>query len=378
VSQVVSTSPRSDAAEERLKDRSRLSTVLEQPALWVAVLDILLILLFGAISPGHVFFNAGNFTNMALDSAQIVLIAAGLALLLGAGELDISVGANIILASVVGAKTMVAVAGSPEQVAQGIYPHLGRGLAAGIAVAVVAGSAFGLVNAFVVTQMRVNSFIATLGTLGIGTGAALVISGGTNVENVPPSLQTGFGVRAVWGIPLPALVTLICVVVLWLLVTKTRFGIHTLAIGSSRQAASRAGIRIERHVMTLFVIVGLLAGVAAVFDLSRFSTTNLSGHQTNALSAIAGAVIGGTKLFGGRVSITGAVFGAILASILETGLIIQGFSPFYQLIVVGITLIVAVYIRGGDAEGHERVPFGTRLHRLLHTSTKTRGERNEA
>ena len=364
-------------ADARIKSRSRWSALADQPALWVALLDVALVLLFGAISPGHVFFNAGNFTNMALDSAQIVLIAAGLAMLLGAGELDISVGANIILASVLGGKAMVAVAGTPEEVVQGIYPHLIRGLVVGMVVALLSGIAFGIVNAFVVTVMRVNSFIATLGTLGIGTGAALVISGGTNVESIPPSLQTGFGVRAVWGIPLPALVTLACVVVLWFLVTKTRYGIHTLAIGSSREAASRAGIRIERHVVSLFVIVGLLAGIASIFDLSRFSTTNLSGHQSDALAAIAGAVIGGTKLFGGRVSITGAVFGAILASVLQTGLIIQGFSPFYQLIVVGITLIVAVYIRGGDAEGQARATFGTQIQRILRKRTQKRGERDE-
>ena len=84
MSEAASVVQRDEEAEERLKSRSRISSLVEQPALWVAVLDVLLVLLFGAISPGHVFFNADNFTNMALDSAQIVLIAAGLALLLGA------------------------------------------------------------------------------------------------------------------------------------------------------------------------------------------------------------------------------------------------------------------------------------------------------
>jgi ribose transport system permease protein len=96
--------------------------------------------------------------------------------------------------------------------------------------------------------------------------------------------------------------------------------------------------------------MGFLAGIAAVIDLSRFATTNLAGHQTDALAAIAGAVIGGTALFGGSVSIPGAVLGAILAVILETGLIIQGLQPFYQLIAVGVVLIGAVYIRGRQVE----------------------------
>ena len=151
---------------------------------------------------------------------------------------------------------------------------------------------------------------------------------------------------------------------------RRAYGMHTLAIGSSRQAAERAGVSIDLHVVSLFVLVGLLAGIAGVFDLSRFATTNLSGHQTDALSAIAGAVIGGTKLFGGRASVIGAVFGATLAVILETGLVIQGLSPFYQLIAVGVVLIVAVYIRGSDeTDGKRR---GAALRML---TTRARGGR---
>jgi ribose transport system permease protein len=215
------------------------------------------------------------------------------------------------------------------------------------------------VNGLIVTRMRVNSFITTLGTLGIGTGIALVVTGGTNLEDVPPGFQTDFGVKNVfWQVPAPVLVALVIIAVLWFVMAKTRFGLRTVAIGSSREAATRAGLKTSLHVLILFVLMGALAGVAGVIDLSRFSTTNLSGHQTDALSAIAGAVIGGTSLFGGRVSIVGAVFGAILASILETGLVIQGLDPFYQLIAVGVVLIVAVYIRGRDVEGKRGVLRG--------------------
>src|SRR5262249_12267278 len=152
-------------------------------------------------------------------------------------------------------------------------------------------------------------------------------------------------------IPVPVLVAIAVVAVLWFVMAKTRFGLRTVAIGSSREAATRAGLKTSMHVLTLFVVVGAVAGVEIMVGLSRFSTTNRSGHQTDALWAIAGAVIGGTRLFGGRVSIVGAVFGAILASILETGLVIQGLDPFYQLIAVGVVLIVAVWIRGRDTDG---------------------------
>jgi ribose transport system permease protein len=335
--------------DDRIKHASRVQRWLELPALWIALVDIVLILLFGATSPNHVFFNSGNFTDMGLDSAEVVLLAVGISYLLGAAELDISIGANVILASVFGGEVMVDLSGSPSQVALGNYPTLTVGIIAGIGVALLSGVIFGLVNAFIVTVMRVNSFITTLGTFGIGTGLAFVVANGNNIQNIPTSLQSRFGVATFVGIPLPALVTIIVVVLLWVLLARTRYGLRTVAIGSSRQAAERAGIPIRLHLVSLFALMGLLAGIAAIFDISRFATTNISGHQTDALSAIAGAVIGGTNLFGGRVSIPGTVFGAILAVILETGLVIQGFSAFYQLIVVGVVLIFAVYIRGEEA-----------------------------
>jgi ribose transport system permease protein len=336
--------------EEHFRTPSALRKLASHPAFWIALIDVALMLIFGAISPDHVFFNGTNFTNMALDSAQVVLIAVGIALLLGACELDISVGANVILSSVVGGKVMAALAATQEEAFEGTYPNLALALAVGIPAALATGCLFGLVNGLIVTRLRVNSFITTLGTLGIGTGLALVLTNGANIEFIPTPLQASFGVNTLFGIPLPAIVTAVAVAVIWLLLVKTRFGLHTIAIGSSREAAARAGLPIDRHILLLFVILGLLAGIAGVMDLSRFATTNLAGHQTDALAAIAGAVIGGTALFGGAVSIPGAVFGAVLAVILQTGLVIQGLQPFYQLIAVGAVLIVAVYIRGRQVE----------------------------
>jgi ribose transport system permease protein len=334
----------------RFRTTSTMRTLSAHPALWILLFDVALILIFGAISPRHAFFNKANFTDMALDSAQVVMIAAAISLLLGAGELDISVGANVILSSVVGGKIMVALAATSDQALNGQYPHLALALLVGIPACLATGCVFGLVNGLIVTKLGVNSFITTLGTLGIGTGIALVLAGGADIEGIPTPFQTAFGVNTFFSVPLPAIVTVVIVLFAWFLVAKTRFGLTVLAIGSSRVTASRAGLRIDRHLIALFVFVGFCAGIAGVIDLSRFATTNLAGHQTDALAAIAGAVIGGTALFGGSVSVPGAVFGAILAVILETGLVIQGLSPFYQLIAVGVILIGAVYVRGQQTE----------------------------
>ena len=315
----------------------------------IAVVDVLAVLTFTFLSPDHVFFEVATFTNVALSAAQIVLLGIGAAFLLGAGEFDLSLGANVMLSSVVGAKVMQAMGGADE--AGSITT-----IAAGVLACVICGGLFGAINGLIVTQFRVNALIGTLGMLGVGTGLGYVISNGTDI-GAPTRLQASFGIRNVLGsIPLPAVVTTLCAVLGFLVLTQTRFGVLTLAAGSSREATIRSGLPVKRHIFKIFVMAGALAGIAAVMDISRYTTTNIAGHQTDALSAIAGAVIGGTALFGGRVSIGGTVLGCLLPVILAVGLVLQGLPPFYQQIAVGIVLIVAVAIRSRDTAEQTQVP----------------------
>ncbi|MGH7122475.1 MAG: ABC transporter permease [Acetobacteraceae bacterium] len=297
---------------------------------------------------------------MALDGSESVLLCIGSAFLLGAGELDISIGANVILSSVVGGKAMAAI-GSP----------LAASLI-GAAACILCGAAVGAFNALVVTRLRVTSFITTLASLGIVTGIAYVLTNGYNISNVPLALQSDFGVAKLGGfLPYPALTALAFALVSWFVLSRTQFGLHTLALGSSREAAVRAGINVRRRLMALFMLAGGAAGVCGFIDLSRYASTNLSGHQTDALAAIAGAVIGGTNLFGGRISIAGAVFGALLAVILQDGLVVVGLAAFYQLIAVGIVLIAAVSVREFAGSGDSTTPFSTRLIALLYGHAPT-------
>jgi ribose transport system permease protein len=190
----------------------------------------------------------------------------------------------------------------------------------------------------------VNSLIATLAMLGIATGVADLLTNGTDLSNIPQGLQYDFGIRLVFGVPLPALIALVIWLVAWTGIATTRYGMRLLAMGSSRDAAVRAGLRVNRQLTSTFVLVGGLAGLAGLFDLTRFATTNLSGHTTDALAALTAAVIGGTSLFGGHISMPGVLAGALLAVILQDGLIIIGVSAFYQLVAIGVVLIVAVTI----------------------------------
>lgn len=319
--------------------------LLDTTSFWMCVLLLGLVAVFSAISPDNVFFSVNNLFTVALNAAQLVLIAAGMTYLLAARQLDLSVGSNIILSSVLAGKTITALAGTPEQVMYGDYPYLWPAICAGAVVAFVSGGIFGAINGLLVTRLKLSSFLVTLATTSIGLGTALVITHGANVPNIPRALQLEFALRRVAGvIPLPVLIVGVVCVVLWFVLAKTRFGAHTVAIGSSPEAAGRAGIDVDRHVMRLFVMTGVLAGGAAMLDISRFATTNISGHHTDALQAIAASVIGGTSLFGGVASMVGTVVGALIPAVLATGLVIMRVDSFYQLIAVGAIVIIAVAI----------------------------------
>lgn len=314
-------------------------------AFLIAVVVLALMILFSVISPSGSFLSAGNFRNLALDSAQLILIAVGMTFLVGAGELDLSVGANIVLSSVVGAKVMTAVGGSPEEVLAGTYPNLGAAIVLGVLTSLVTGVLFGIANAVLVNLLRMSSFIVTLAMMSVGTGLAYIITGGINVSSLPRELQRGFGAADLFGlVPVPAVIAVLVGIVGWYVLTRLRLGVHTLGMGSSIKAAERAGVRVTRLRIKLFGAMGLIAGLVGFIELSRFMTTNIQGHTGDALAAIAAVVIGGTSLFGGRASVPGSMIAAIIPAVLINGLVILRVGSFYQLVVTGVILLIAVGI----------------------------------
>ena len=331
--------------ETERQEQTLAQRVLGSTAFWMLLVLVVLVLVFGALSREWTMLRFSNFQNMALSASVVMLLAVGMTFVLGAGEFDLSIGANVMLSSVVAAKVMTAVAGTFDEVRLGVYPNLGLGILAGVLAGIATGAAFGLVNGLVTTRLRLSSFIVTLATMGVGTGLAFVLSGGVNVPFVPRVIQTGFGALRLEGlVPVPIVLVFIIALVCWYVLNSTRFGLRTLAIGSLREAATRAGINVRNHVLILFVLMGTFAGLAGILDLSRFATTNVGGYQTTALAAIAAVVIGGTSLYGGRASIGGSMVGALIPTVLATGLVIIGVESFYQLMVVGLILVIAVFV----------------------------------
>ena len=323
----------------------RFYTTLHSSPARVGLVVVIMVLAFGWLSPNRAFFRVDNLFSVALNASLSMLMAAAMTFLLAARELDLSIGTNLVFCSVIAARTITYLGGSPEEVATGHYPYLSWAILAGIFAALAAGCLFGLVNGLLVTRLGINSFIVTLATMGIGLGVALVLSGGRNVPYLPRTLQLDFGIRKLFGVlPAPLALVLCLCAILWFLLRFTRFGLYTLAVGSSREAAERAGIEIRSHILKLFMLMGLICGVAALLDISRFGSTNIEGHQTENLRAIAAVVIGGTSMFGGVATVAGSMIGSLIPVILGTGLVILRTDPFYQLILVGLLLIVAVYL----------------------------------
>jgi ribose transport system permease protein len=311
--------------------------MLTNRATAILILDVILFLIFTAIKP--VFASLDSVQTLLLSGTEALLLAVGLSMLLGAGIFDLSLGANLVLSSVVGGEALKAMA---PQSAAGAYPNFVLAFIVSLVVCILTGAVYGLVNGLLIAYGRMNALIVTLGTLGIGSGLAYVISGGSDVSPLPAPIEQDFGLRTVADIPVVALIAILIAIALWLCVKYTEFGMRTEAIGSSRLSAERVGIKVPGHLLRLTILAGALAGLAGFVDLSHFASTSLAGHANDALNAVTAAVIGGTLLEGGKISIPGAVWGTGLAVILQGGLVIAGVSSYYQLIAVGTVLILAV------------------------------------
>lgn len=232
--------------------RERLARARTATAFWLTLFIVLIAAGFGLASTleygSPVYLKVDNLLSIGLNASQIMVLAVGMTFLLGAGHLDLSVGQSLILASVLSAKVMVAVGGAPEEVASGQYPNLGLAIVLGVATAIVAGAGLGLLNGLLVTRLRLSSFIVTLATSGIAYGVALVLTSAANVPYIPDQIQQGFGGLKLGGVvPAPLALALGISAALWWTLRRTRFGMRTLALGSSTEAAIRAGVDVRAH-----------------------------------------------------------------------------------------------------------------------------------
>lgn len=301
--------------------------------IWIAGILLAIIVVFAILQPAD-FASGSNIRNIAVDASVLLVLAVGATYVIITAGIDLSVGSVLVFAAVVSAKAMNAVGGDGAGV-----------ILLGLAVALAGGLAWGVINGVLITFARIPPFVVTLGTLGMALGAALLITGGVDERSVPPKLVDTIGIGELFGqIPWLVVIAAGVALVFGVILAMTRFGRHTYAIGSNAEAATRAGINVNHHLIKIYALAGLLAGLGGFLTLARFGTTTVSGHATDNLSAIAAVVIGGTSLFGGVGTIVGTVVGVFIPAVLQNGFIITGVQPFWQQVAIGAVLIAAVYL----------------------------------
>lgn len=310
---------------------------------WIFLFLLGLVAYFSLTTPEHVFFGADNFKTIGLDTSVVILLAIGQTFVIITAGIDLSVGGILLLSGVAGGLVMLELSGTEAQTANLQYPNAGVAVPVGVAVTLVVGTFCGLVNGLIITRLKMPPFIVTLGTLGITFGAADLLAGGTSLVSVPTSFQDTVGNGKLLGLFVPVYIALAFVIIAHVVLRHTRFGRYTEAVGSNAEGSRRTGINVDRHVVKVYTLTGFLCGVAAMIDLARFGTMNLAAHSTDNLNSIAAVVMGGTSLFGGVGTILGTVVGAFIPTVLQNGLVISAVDPFWQQVLVGVMIIVAVY-----------------------------------
>ena len=304
--------------------------------LWVGVILVGLVVAFSVLHPGA-FLTLFNIQELFIQLCLLLLLAVGMTFVIITGGIDLSVGTVLIFSGVVSAELMQSLGGG-DATKDGVGVIL-----LGLVVSIAAGGVWGLVNGWLVAYANVPPLIVTLGSFGAALGVADLITDGNDVRTVPSALRNTVGSGTFFYIPY--LVIIVAVITLffgWLLHT-TKFGRYTYAVGSNPEAARRVGIPLKKQLLWVYLLTGLLAGVAGFLSLAFFGTTTVAGHTTDNLSAISGVVLGGTSLFGGSGVLLGTVFGTFIPQVLSSGFVISGVPPFWQPVAVAIVLVAAVW-----------------------------------
>jgi predicted ABC-type sugar transport system permease subunit len=277
--------------------------------------------------------NGFNLQSIAMFASAPLLLGLGQTFVIISGGIDLSVGFVMGLCAVIMARVMQTMAGLPPGIA------LGCGLLAAFAVALVPGT----INGFLIARLRVPAFIGTLGMFGVARGTGFLAAGGTTVPvNNPWLFQMGSA--RLLGVPVPVLITIAVVIALHYVLSQTRFGQYTYAIGGNRVAALRSGINLRRHIMTIYLISAGCAGIAGMIYTARFSAGAAQAGEPLLLDSIAAVVIGGASLFGGSGTIIGTVIGALIIAVIQYGLVFIDVEPFWQFVAVGVVIIVSVLV----------------------------------
>jgi ribose transport system permease protein len=295
----------------------------------VLILALVVVVMTG-LSP--FFLSERNITNLGFQTSIVAVLALGQLLVILTRGIDLSVGAVVALGGVVGGIVAGGAAGGSAS-SHGALVLL---------VMVACGAGVGLVNGTVLIAGRVmNPFIVTLGMLSIVRGTALVISDAQTATGMPPAVQT-MGTGLIGPLPVPAVLVAGLALVAWVMLTRTQWGRWIYAVGGDPDAARRVGIPVDRVLLSVYVLCGSAAGIAAVLVAGRTNAGSPTAGQLLELDAITAVVIGGASFFGGRGSVFNVIAGALIIGVIRNGLNLLDVTPFWQSIAIGVLVIASL------------------------------------
>ncbi|MBE3064582.1 MAG: ABC transporter permease [Spirochaetes bacterium] len=308
------------------------------------VIALVLLGIYLSLASPH-FLKTDNMVNITRQSSVTAILAVGQTLVILTSGIDLSVGA---IAAISASAASVLMTQRIVFLGMAIGP---LGFLPGLLVALVIGALAGAINGLIITKGRIPDFIATLGTLTIFQGIALLVTGGlpvpshltaTDLKGRLPPQMIWMGAGDIMGIPIAGLIAVFIVVLGWLLLRYTVLGRSLFAVGGNKEAARVSGISIDKTKIITYLLSGLIAAVAGFVLAGRLNSANALMAGEENLRSVAAVVIGGTNLFGGEGSVFGSLIGAVLMGELANGLNLLNVSAFWQRIVQGFVIIVVV------------------------------------
>ena len=303
-----------------------LRLVQTGPALILA----LVVVVMTVLSP--YFLTGRNITNLGFQTSIVAVLALGQLLVILTRGIDLSVGAVVALGGVVGGIVAGGAAGG----------SVSSNGALVLVTMIACGAGVGLINGTILIAGRVmNPFIVTLGMLSIVRGTALVLSDAQTATGMPQAVQT-MGTGLIGPLPVPAVLVAGLAFAAWVMLTRTQWGRWIYAVGGDPDAARRVGIPVDRVLLSVYVLCGVTAGIAAVLVAGRTNAASPIAGQLLELDAITAVVIGGASFFGGRGSVFNVIAGALIIGVIRNGLNLLDVTPFWQSIAIGALVIASL------------------------------------
>ncbi|MBO8161831.1 MAG: ribose ABC transporter permease [Thermosipho sp. (in: Bacteria)] len=283
-----------------------------------------IVILFSLLSDR--FMTLSNFINVFRQVSIQAIIAFGMTLVIISGGIDLSVGSVFAFSAVLMASIVK-----------------NGSVFLGILAALLVGALLGAINGFIIAKGKIQPFIVTLATMAIARSLTLVYSQGMPITGFPQSFRV-IGRGDVAGIPVPIIIMFVVFGIVFYISMYTKLGLYTYAIGGNETAAKLSGVKVDRYKIIIYMISGLLAATSAIILTSRLNSAQPTFGTGYELDAIAAVVLGGASLAGGKGTVVGTLFGALIMGILNNGLNLLNVSPFYQQGVKGIVILIAVLI----------------------------------